>query len=325
MFCPLSGDHLSDRSHRTADINIMISAPTAPYLITEIQPDWVLEPEAMGSKNKFWFRDGDEPAWLFKFPQPNTGQHWSEKIAAEVADCLDILHARVELALFQGVRGSATESFAREGRELFHGNQILAGYVLDYDPGRRFRQSDHTLANIFLALERAFVSADAARRAKERMADYLVLDALIGNTDRHHENWGILRKRTESGWQGMLAPTFDHASSLGRELVDDSAGKCRRRLLTEGRLAHYAEKAPGAIFWQTTDKHGISPLELVRRAAAAHPALFGPALKRLEKLNRATMRGIVQGMPLDWMSELARDFVVELMCYTLEQLRKISP
>lgn len=303
----------------------MTQASAAPYPIIEIQPDWVLESEAMGSKDKFWFRGDDGPEWLFKFPQANTGQHWSEKIAAEVADQLDILHARVELALFQGVRGSASESFARDGRELYHGNQILAGHVLGYDPGQRFRQSEHTLENIFLALERGFLSTDGAKRAKEWMADYLVLDALIGNTDRHHENWGILRKRTESGWQGMLAPTFDHASSLGRELVDDSTGKCRRRLLAEGRLAHYAEKAPGAIFWQATDKHGISPLELVRRATALHPEIFGPALKRLEKLDQVTLQGIVQRVPVDWMSELARNFAVELMCYTLDQLRKITP
>jgi HipA-like protein len=256
---------------------------------------------------------------------PNTGQHWSEKIAAEVADRLDILHARVELAVFMGVRGTATESFAREGRELYHGNQIMAGYVLDYDPGKRFGHSEHTLENIFLALERAFASEDGGRRAKETMAEYLVLDALIGNTDRHHENWGILRKRTKGGWLGMLAPTFDHASSLGRELVDDSAGKCRRRLLAEGRLAQYAEKAPGAIFWHGDDKHGISPLELVRRASALYPELFGPALNGLEKLDRGLLREIVQRVPADWISELARDFAVELMCYTLEQLRKIQP
>ena len=43
---------------------------------------------------------------------------------------LAALHARVELAAFQGVQGSATESFAREGRELYHGNQVLAGQLM---------------------------------------------------------------------------------------------------------------------------------------------------------------------------------------------------
>ncbi len=159
----------------------MTETDTAPYPVFEIQPDWVLESEAMGSKDKFWYRADEGPDWLFKFPQPNTGQHWSEKIAAEAADALDILHAQVELAVFQGVRGSDTASFARDGRELYHGNQVLAGHVLGYDPGKQFRQSDHTLDNIFLALERVFLAPKAARRAKEQLADYLVLDALIGN------------------------------------------------------------------------------------------------------------------------------------------------
>jgi hypothetical protein len=184
----------------------------------------------MGSKEKFWFREsGELPEWLFKYPQANTGQHWAEKIAAEIAETLDILNAKVELAVFQGVRGCASESFAREGRELFHGNQVLAGQVLGYDPSKQFRQSDHTLSNIFKALERVFPSPEGARVAKESIARYLMLDAVIGNTDRHHENWGILRKRTPGGWTEIVAPSFDHASSLGRELLDEGSGKSRRK------------------------------------------------------------------------------------------------
>jgi hypothetical protein len=300
--------------------------PDTPYSVFEIQPQWVREPEALGSKEKFWYRAQEgESEWLFKFPQPNTGQHWAEKIAAELAACLDILHAKVELAVFQGNRGSATESFAREGRNLFHGNQILAGKVLGYDPARKFRQPDHTLTNVFLALERLYLKPEGAERAKAQFASYLVLDALIGNTDRHHENWGILRKRVGDKWQGVLAPTFDHASSLGRELLDISDGKCRRRLLAEKRVGAYAEKAPGAIYWAPADKHGLSPLALVRRAAASYPALFRAALERLQKLDRAKVDAIVTRVPDDWMTPLAREFVAELVCYSLQQLKLIPP
>ena len=48
----------------------------------------------------------------------NTGL---KKIAAEVAAVIGTTHAKVELAQFQGERGSVTESFARGGRVLHHG------------------------------------------------------------------------------------------------------------------------------------------------------------------------------------------------------------
>lgn len=296
------------------------------YPVLTIQPERVLEDEAMGSKQKFWFRKPDDATdWLYKYPQPNTGQHWAEKIAAEIAEELEILHAKVELALFAGLQGSATESFARDGRELYHGNQVLAGQVLGYDPAKRFRQSSHTLANIFAALDRVFRRPETAAAAKQRIAGYLVLDALVGNTDRHHENWGILVKRTPKGRMGMIAPSFDHASSLGRELLDDTPGKCRVRILKENRVGAYAENAPGAIYWDEGDRRAIGPLELVRRAAAGYPDLFRPALRGLDNLEKESLERIVARVPTGWMSDAARQFAVELTCYNLRQLKEIAP
>lgn len=295
------------------------------YPIRTILPAWVLEEEAMGSKQKFWFRASDEDArWLFKYPQVNTGQHWAEKVAAEIAEELDVLHAKVELAEFEGVQGSSTESFAREGRELYHGNQILAGQVLGYDPSKKFGQSSHTLANIFEALERVFRRPETAMGAKQRIAEYMVLDALIGNTDRHHENWGILAKQTPSGMTNIVAPSFDHASSLRRELVDSSSGKCRARILQENRVGQYAESASGAIYWNVGDRKGVSPLELVRRAAESHPPLFRRAFALLGKLEQERLERIIGRVPLGWMSDTARRFAIELTRYNLKQLRRIA-
>ena len=55
------------------------------YPILEVEQEWVLEPETMGSKDKFWYKQPEKDVnWLFKYPQPNTGQHWAEKIAARL-------------------------------------------------------------------------------------------------------------------------------------------------------------------------------------------------------------------------------------------------
>lgn len=281
------------------------------YPVVTVEPELVLEGEDMGSKEKFWYRDGiNRKGFLFKYPRGHTGEHWAEKIAAEVAARLDILHARVELAEFGGERGSATKSFT-DGlfRILTHGNQLLGQAVSSYDPEIQFRQSAHTLDNIWVALERTFAKLDDIAPVKRQFADYVVLDAVIGNTDRHHENWGQLlvpkpsvkrrshsrgigkrrRERTAYRLEQSLAPSFDHASSLGRELRDER----RDRLMSEDRVGRYAEKGHGGIYWSQDERRGPSPLELVRRAAKAYPDLFRPALAKLNGLDEGSLRNIV--------------------------------
>ena len=200
--------------------------PPDSFLIKEIQLAWVLQPEDMGGKRKFWYRqpEEDDIPWLFKYPRGGSGEHWAEKIAAEVAGLIEITCAPVQLATFQGVMGSSSRSFLTENQQLFHGNQVLARIMADYDLSRRFNQSNHTLANIRIACDQLFVDHDGATAVFAQFAEFLVLDALIGNTDRHHENWGIVVQQGENGWEGYLAPSFDHASSLGRELRDEPKG-----------------------------------------------------------------------------------------------------
>jgi len=177
---------------------------------------------------------------LFKFPRESTGGHWSEKIAAEVAALLNAPCGRVELAELEGVRGSVTEAFAGDREELRHGNELLEEAIPGYEPQKKRGQSQHTLGNIRRALDRAFDrSAEAKSASRAAFSGYLVLDAVIGNTDRHHENWGILIERNGQNGLRRLAPSFDHASSLGRELSDDRRQSLLRKLInvSESRLS----------------------------------------------------------------------------------------
>ena len=91
------------------------------YHILQVQPEWALESEDMGTKEKFWYqKPGDDGRnWLFKRPRPETGEHWAEKIAAEVAKVLRVPHATAKLAEFQDQRGSVSQSFVSDGQELW--------------------------------------------------------------------------------------------------------------------------------------------------------------------------------------------------------------
>ena len=294
-----------------------------PYLypIVEVKAEWILQPEAMGGKEKFWYRQPGESRtnWLFKYPRAGTGEHWAEKIVAAIAESLRIQHAKVDLAVLNDRPGIVTKSFARGGRELAHGNQVLARKISGYDPDLKYGQSMHTLSNIVQALDSVYKEAKGAQKAKLQIAEYIVLDALVGNTDRHHENWGLLRRRVGNRWKSFVAPSFDHASSLGRELLDER----RDRLLTGNRIGSYAEKGHGAVYWSEDEQHGPSPLELVRQASQAYPNLFRPALLKLKKIDTAVFCQIVHQVPSDWMTHLSRMFAVSLLLYNYEQLKGI--
>lgn len=294
---------------------------TNPYQILGVWDKWVRDPEDMGSKKKFWFRFPDEPPsrWLFKYPKANTGEHWAEKIAAEIASLIDIECAEVELATFGTEQGSISRAFTDIGEELVHGNQMLARIIHDYDLEATFHHSSHTLENILKVMERVFVNNEAVLKAKCRIAEYVILDGLIGNVDRHHENWGILRRQVNNHWEGFVAPSFDHASSLGRELQDIK----RDMYLAENRVGNYAEKGRGAIYWSDDSKRGPSPLELVRKAVSAYPGIFLPVKNKLEKLDVEAMKNIVNRVPDDWISSTAREFAIALLCYNFQQLKEL--
>ncbi len=75
----------------------MRSQPTNP-----VQPFPVIpvanprgEIERRGARRKFWVTLGDDRTeWLLKFPRPDTGEHWAEKVAGEVGRLFGINTAR---------------------------------------------------------------------------------------------------------------------------------------------------------------------------------------------------------------------------------------
>lgn len=316
----------------------MPQAP-APYPVIEVRPEWLQDPDSMnfehmGSKPKFWFQSNIRKRWLFKYPiQRNSGEHWAEKIAAEVAGLLGVSCARVELAAFEntpselaalvGYRGSVSESFTEENDNLIHGNELLPLIMPDYDMrATRFRQSHHTLINIWSVFDAMFENAVENAAAKSRFSEYLTLDALIGNTDRHHENWGLLVGYDGNDFRISIAPSYDHASSLGHGLHDVR----RNSLLSEGRLAAYVARSgrrgSGGIYW-ASDEHAPSPLELVRRAAKDYPSLFDSSKARIQELDENSFDDIVRRIPQDWMTPPAREFAVALLLHNLNELREI--
>lgn len=289
-----------------------------PFIL-EVAPSWRRGIEDMGSKPKFWFRYQDE-MWLFKQARPNTGEHWAEKIASEIAELMGLPTHEALIATYEGDLGCAVRSFLKPGQTLVHGNEMMAGAIKGYDKSKHRGQADHNFDNIVATLERRFAPSEVLRKMSFRFVGYLMLDALVGNTDRHHENWGVVQTssvKTNLVTQHLvislrtaLSPTFDHASSLGRELLDEA----RLRLLSDrAALRRYILKGTGGIFRDAEAKKGLAPVVLAEIIKRKYPDLYEPWSTRISALPVDFAQPLLDGIPDLYMSPASKDFVLAFL------------
>jgi len=286
----------------------------------------------MGTKPKFWVlnEEGTEQ-FLFKYNRPNTGEDWSEKIAAEIAELIGLPHAVTELAQCEAQRGIVSKDFTEMGAKgsLVHGNELLVVIDSDY-PSKKFRKvSQHSIDNLIKILSSRLIRlpdshsfASGIGNSVDLFLGYLMLDVFVGNTDRHHENWGILVRTGESEEEiyAELAPSFDHASSLGRELTEP-----RREALLAGRggqstVAMYASRARSAIYFRTGDAKPLLTLDAFSRFSEYSTNARKIWLDKLKGLSEDSLRECVERVPPDILSRRSAEFVYQLLLFNRERL-----
>lgn len=66
------------------------------FPVIEVPEDATQEEEQLGTKFKFWFNDPNLGNCLYKEARSNTGENWSEKIAAQLCELLGLPHAQID-------------------------------------------------------------------------------------------------------------------------------------------------------------------------------------------------------------------------------------
>ncbi len=281
--------------------------------------------EAVGTKPKFWFK---KCSTLFKECRQETGEDWSEKIAAELAELLGLPHAQVDLASWKGKRGIVSPTFVPDGGALVLGNELLRHIVDNYpsDPSgirSHYRVPQHTLAAILATLRWRpdslpidwFPPKDVTTTV-DVFLGYLLLDTWIGNQDRHHANWGFIAipgAEQKGILEFHLAPTFDHASSLGR---NESDKKRNARLTTTDTgysIDEYVKRARSAIYDEETDKNPMSTIDVFALAFKLAPAAGIAWLNRLDSIPENDVKTLFQQIPEARISQAAIEFAVRML------------
>ncbi len=107
------------------------------------------------------------------------------------------------------------EWFYDESKDIYiTGEQIMVGLIEDFDTKKGRKHNFKKIRNF----------SKAFKGALDCWASILTFDTLIGNTDRHQENWGLILKdarlNPKEGGIRYLSPAFDNSTALSYEILE---------------------------------------------------------------------------------------------------------
>lgn len=220
-------------------------------------------------------------------------QFWTEIIAYHVAYLLDtpVPPAFVAFDENNDSCGALIEWFLNypdQPEERFvAGGDIMVSVISNYD---RKKGQQHNFAMVeryldLLAKNREVDMADW----QTYWCDMLLFDALIGNTDRHQDNWGLLWQRSNERLKVRLAPVFDNGTSLGYEILERNMDDFYK----PNRMQGYINKGRHHIRRQLHDEYPTQHIELLESLASKYPAIADRIKNKLKAFDMDSLRAII--------------------------------
>ena len=171
-------------------------------------------------------------------------QVWSEVIAYRLGAMLGLPVPPCFIAMDRGtgLAGALVEFFygypdEAEPARFVHASDFMTRILVDKKRGR-----PHSL-HTNLQLSRLLCKGASA---VAWWAEALAFDVLIGNTDRHPDNWGFLfRTRAGRTHSVEMSPFFDNGTSLGYEIAENKLTDAS----SPDRLQKYVDRGTHHCGW----------------------------------------------------------------------------
>jgi hypothetical protein len=119
-------------------------------------------------------------------------EFWSEIIASEVGELLGFDILEYHIAIRGNIVGCISKSMINQAsEELIEGGKYLQAFDNTFKPENIKNRNQYS----FDLISNALISFKKEKHLKE-LTETIVFDTLIGNSDRHQENWAIINVHT---------------------------------------------------------------------------------------------------------------------------------
>ena len=244
--------------------------------------------------------DGD--VWLLKFP-PSTAEKpttlscsnscYSEHVASNIANMIGLRAHETRLGTFTNGKTKvvcACRDFTADGKVLYDFCSIK-NTVIDSETGGTGTE----LGDVLEAIDhQSFVDPVVL---KAHFWNMFVVDAFLGNFDRHNGNWGFLVDPTTR--KAEIAPAFDFGSCLLPQADDDIM---RRVIEDKAELDARIYNFPASALKQEGKK-----IVYVDFIAQNRDGVLAPSLKRIvPRIDLAAINAFIDDTP--YLTDLQRRF-----------------
>lgn len=274
-------------------------------------------------------------------------EFWSEIIASEVGVILGFDMLKYDIAYNRGEIGCISKSMVTMGKnKLTEGISYLTGYDTTYNPKMKDSKKQYTFQLISKTL-----NAFNFHHYIEKIIEIIILDSIIGNGDRHQENWGIITeysdvikkrnlfsKKEKKGLfkkhyysffgsktitPGKFSQIYDSGSCLGRELDDE---KIKQMIKDQTMLDAYIRRGVSEIHWKGEK---LNHFDLINEINKLYPEHVKRIVQRVkERYAEVSVRNCVENIDLNLPEELKehklptdrKEFVIKLIALRVQKL-----
>lgn len=215
-------------------------------------------------------------------------QFWSEVVAYQTGCLLGVTVPPAFAAYnsIDGDCGALIEWFYEDGKAAFTpGGAYMQRLMPEFDRKRGELHNYQAVKKV----GRAFAQSGLTQELwEEKWADAFLFDALIGNTDRHQDNWGYLAIKHQGKLRLSFAPLFDNGTSLGHERFEEHIASW-----TKANFERYVNKGTHHIRWQYGDPEGCGHFALIEKMTTDVPQVRGYMLRKIEQFDVVALEGIL--------------------------------